>query len=188
MSPCHGGAAPRMTECRGQSRGCWRGQDGQADKPYSWASQQKEDCKNLLREEGEGRSSLSLAKFRRAWTWECRPGQKSILALSLLWIRSSAGPQPGATAAGPSRKKRQCQRFHVWRLWDQSFPLGKQRSEHTVIEATTFHSCCALSHTQEGCDHISAPLQATMASPASVTSDQLIQKTAKESLLIMYVF
>lgn len=126
--------------------------------------------KNLLKKEDEGSSSLSLAKFRRAWTWEYRPGQKSILALPLLWIRSSAGPQPGATVVGSSGKG-QCQRFYVWWLSDQSFPLGKQRSEHRVIGATIFHSFCAASHTQEGWDHISAPLQATMAGPANFKSD-----------------
>lgn len=107
-------------------------------------------CKNLLREEDEGRSSLSLAKFRRDWTWECRPGQKSVLAHFFSELGAQQDSSLGQQHLAPAGRRDKAR--GVWWLSDQSFPLGKQRAEHWVTGGTVFHSCSATSHAQTGWD------------------------------------
>lgn len=160
-----------MTDCRGQSKGCWRRQHGQAAKPCCCASQQKEDYARICLERkmkagvhcpwrssgeivhknvGQGKSQSQHFPFYEL-------GAQQDLSLRQQHL-APAGRRDNARGS----------------MFDSSqtrAPPGKQRPEHRVIGALIFHRCFAACHTQEGWDHISALLQATMVSPASVTSD-----------------
>lgn len=129
-------------------------------------------CKNLLREEDEGRSSLSLAKFRRDWTCECRPGQKSVLAhFSFSELGAQQDPSPGRQQLAPAGRRDKA-RGSVFDGSQTRASHWESRELNTESLGAQF-STAALPHPtlrQVG-TIISAPLPATVASPASVTSD-----------------
>lgn len=125
--------------------------------------------KNLLREEDEGRSSLSLAKFRRDWTWECRPGQKSVLAHFFSELGAQQDPSPGRQQLAPAGRRDKA-RGSVFDGSQTRASHWESRELNTESLGAQF-STAALPHPTLRQVGTSAPLPATMASPASVTSD-----------------